>query len=65
MSRAYEHDAQVHPEEEDLEDLGLGERQHDDAGELGQGDARENLQFKWIKNRHNLGSDELDLPSFP
>ena len=36
---ADEDDAQVHPEVEDLEDLRLGEGQHDDPAELGQRDA--------------------------
>ncbi len=34
-----EHDAQIHAEVEDFEDLRLGEGQDDDAAELGQGDA--------------------------
>ena len=41
---ADEDDSQVHPEVEDLEDLRLGERQHHDPAELGQRDARQNLQ---------------------
>ena len=35
---ADEDDAKVHPEVEDLEDLRLGEGQHDDPTELGQRD---------------------------
>lgn len=49
MRRADKHDAQVHAEVEDLEDLGLGERQHHDAAELGQGDPGEDLEGKMGK----------------
>ena len=41
MGGADEHDPEVHAEEEDLEDLRLGEPQHDDPAELGEGDPRE------------------------
>ena len=57
---ADEDDAQVHPEVEDLEDLRLGERQHHDPAELGQRDARQNLQkhifpaYVLISNQNRL-----------
>jgi len=41
---AQQHHGQVHAEVEDLEDLGLGQRQDEDAPELGQRDATEHLQ---------------------
>lgn len=36
-----QYDSEVHAEVEDLEDLRVGERQHHDAGKLGQRDAGE------------------------
>ena len=41
---ADQHDAQVHTEVENLEDLGLGEGQDHDAAELGQRDAGQHLE---------------------
>ena len=38
MRRSKEHDPEVHPEVEHLEQLRLRERQNDDASELRQGD---------------------------
>lgn len=43
MGGPEQHDAQVHSEVEDLEDLGVGECHHYDTSELGEGDAREYL----------------------
>ncbi len=43
VSGSDQDDAQVHAEVEDLEDLRLGEGQHHDPSELGQGDAGEHL----------------------
>lgn len=39
-----QHNGQVHPEVEDLEDLGLGKGQHNDTPELRQRDPTENLR---------------------
>lgn len=39
VTRAHQHDAQVHPEEVHLENLRLRERQDRDPDELGDGDA--------------------------
>lgn len=44
MRGAQQHDGQVHAEVEDLEDLRLGQRQDEDAPELGQRDSTEHLQ---------------------
>ena len=44
MRRSKEHDPEVHPEVEDLEELRLGERQNDDTSELRQGDPTQYLQ---------------------
>lgn len=43
MRGAKEHDAQVHAEVKHLEELGLGESQHDDSSQLGQCDAAQHL----------------------
>ncbi len=37
MSGTNKHDAQIHPEVEDLEDLRLGKSQYHDPGELSKG----------------------------
>jgi len=44
MRGADDHDAHVHAEVEDLEDLRVAERQHDDAAELGERDAAKHLR---------------------
>ena len=44
MRRSKEHDPEVHPEVEHLEELRLGERQNDDASQLRQGDSTQYLQ---------------------
>lgn len=41
---AQQHDGQVHPKVEHLEDLGLGKRQDQNSSEFGQRDPAENLQ---------------------
>ena len=41
MERAEHHEDEVHPEVVDLEDLRLGQGEHEDPDELGKGDAVE------------------------
>ena len=44
MGGSQQHHGQVHAEVEDLEDLGLGQGQDQDAPKLGQGDPTEHLE---------------------
>ena len=43
MGHPQQSDDQVQPEEEDLDELGLGERQHDDARQVGHGHTSKHL----------------------
>jgi hypothetical protein len=48
-----EHDPQVHPEVEDLENLRLGERQNHNACEFGDRNPRQNLRQNIISSTNN------------
>lgn len=52
VSGANQHNSQVHPEIEDLENLRLGKGQNDDASEFGQSNARQDLQLTKRKKKN-------------
>ncbi len=60
VSGADQDDAQVHAEVEDLEDLRLGEGQHHDPSELGQGDAGEHLSRKKKIKMRRMNATKLE-----
>lgn len=55
-----EYHAEVHAEVEDTEDLRPRESQHEDPPELGQGDARENLQYNNVRICDEIKTANVD-----
>lgn len=60
MSGPQQHDGQEHPKVENLEDLGLGKRQDEDASELCQRDSTEHLRKHITRGRQHVDAKRPD-----